>query len=495
MSDLRGEELTAQEIADRAFNLGLLDERQLQQVWGELGSQVAPADDFLRACVRRELLTNYQVEKLVRGDSAGFFFGDYRALYFMGAGSFARVFRAVHRDTGQVVAIKVLRRRFSDSPSQYGQFVREGELGRSLRHPNIVPIYEVYSRGSTHFLVMEFVEGQNLRDFVKTRGKLTADEATRLVTDIANGLQHAFEKNTTHRDLKMTNVLVSSLGNAKIVDFGLAAMEEVSSRDAWVEMPGTRTIDYAALERITGVRKDDTRSDIYFMGCIYYHMLAGKAPLAETKDRSKRLSRQRFEEVVPIQQADSSVPASVAIVVNKAMALDPDRRYQTPDEMVRDLELATRKLQDGTADEEILEDEEVSAARTTPALGHSVMIVESNARLQEVFRENLRGAGFRVLMTSDPKRAQELFYTNTRTAECVLFNAQAMGEAALRAFNRLGENKRTEKVPAMLLLDEPQHAWRKHAKTAEHRVVVLMPIHMKKLQEELLKLVPSKAGS
>jgi DNA-binding response OmpR family regulator len=123
------------------------------------------------------------------------------------------------------------------------------------------------------------------------------------------------------------------------------------------------------------------------------------------------------------------------------------------------------------------------------------MIVESNARLQEVFRENLRQAGFRVLMTSDPKRAQELFYENTRTAECVLFNAQAMGEAALRAFNRLGENKRTEKVRAMLLLDKPQHGWRKHAKTAEHRVVVLMPITMKQLQTELLKLLPSDTGS
>jgi serine/threonine-protein kinase len=499
MAEIPDYEIPAQEVADRAYNLGLLHERQLQLVWAELGSRTVTADDFLQLCVRRELLTNYQVERLIRDEKTGFFFGDYKVLYFMGAGSFARVYRAVHKDSDQVVALKVLRKRFSDSPSQYGQFIREGELGRALRHKNIVPIYEVFSRAKIHFLVMEFVEGRNLRDFVKVRKKVEPEEATRLVIEIAEGLDYAFvERGLTHRDLKMTNVLVSSNGQAKLVDFGLAAIEKGLSNDAWVQMPNARTIDYAALERATGVHKDDTRSDIYFLGCIYYHMLTGKAPLSETRDRARRLSRQRLEEVVPVQQVDPSVPNSVAVVVRNAMDLDPDRRYQAPKQMLAGLQEASRRLREGTADEVVLEPQaEPSAAvqPTTVKEQHSIMVVESNAQLQDVFRDGLRKAGYRVLLTSDPQRALERFLDDSRTAECVLFDAQATGKVALEAFNQLGDEARTNHVPALLLLGKPQQKWRQHAKTAKHRVVMSMPIKMKELRSALAQLIPTETGS
>lgn len=260
---------TAEMIAQRAFDLGLLSERHLQEVWGSFGSRAVDLDDFLQTLVRRELLTNYQVDRLVKGERGGFFFGDYKVLYMVGTGTFARVYRAVHKNTGQIVAVKALRNRFSDSPSQYGLFLREGELGRSLRHTNIVPIYEVHSTGHVHFLVMEFIEGRNLREFVKVRKLIEPAEATRLMIDVCRGLDYAFQQAVTHRDLRMSNVLVSSRGQAKLVDFGLASADEAMNGTFEFDMPTTRTIDYAALERATGVRKDDPRSDIYFAGCIY----------------------------------------------------------------------------------------------------------------------------------------------------------------------------------------------------------------------------------
>ncbi len=344
---------TAEQVAQRAFDLGLLDERQLRDVWGSFGSHNVPIEDFLQTLVRREFMTNYQVERLVKGDRTGFFFGDYRVLYLVGSGTFARVYRAVHRRTGQIVAVKVLRNRYSENRAQAGLFVREGRVGCALRHPNIVPIYEVVSEGKNHFLVMEFIEGRNLREFVRIRKKLDPLEATQMMIGITDGLRYAFETaRLIHRDLKMSNVLVSSRGEAKLVDFGLASMDDTLTDDALADLPNTRTVDYAALERATGVRRDDVRSDIYFLGCIYYNMLTGRPPLIETRDRLLRLSKQRFLDVIPVRKLDPSLPPSVGLVVNKAMMLDPEGRYQSPAAMLADLRAAAKRLAEGRPEAE-----------------------------------------------------------------------------------------------------------------------------------------------
>jgi serine/threonine-protein kinase len=491
---------TASEIADRALDLGLLSERQLQQVWSEFGSHNVSSRDFLQRLIAREYLTNYQVERLLKGERTGFYFGEYKVLYLVGTGTFARVYRAAHRETGQVVAIKVLRRRFSDNPKQADLFIREGNLGRSLSHPNIVPIYDVCSERSTHYLVLEFVEGWSLRELMKIRKKIEPYQATQLTIGIASGLRHAFEQGLTHRDLKMSNVLVSSRGQPKLVDFGLAAIDDKSADDFIGEHTGARAIDYAALERATGVRRDDTRSDIYFLGCIYYHMLVGTPPLPETNDRLQRLSRSRFLEVIPIQDLDPDIPHAVAIVVNKCMALDPTRRYQTPAEVVKDLGIAARQMsleakQKEEQTERERERERMAAKlKQRPKSLRSVMVVESNPKVQDLFRAGLKRAGFRVLLTSDPSRAVERFRQDAKTAHCVVFNAQEIGRSAMVAFNQFAEDARIDAVPAILLVDETQQHLAEEADTAEHRLVLSMPVTMKQLRAALDKLIQSQSG-
>ena len=236
------------------------------------------------------------------------------------------------------------RRRFAEDPEQADRFYREGQMGATLKHPNIVPIMEVVSQGDSHYLVMEFIEGRNLREFIKIRKKFEPAEATRLVADVAAGLAYAFGKGICHRDLKMSNVLVSSRGQAMLVDFGLAAADKNLSDDAIANSPNPRTIDYAGLERATGVRKDDSRSDIYFLGCIFYHMLTGKPPIYETSDRIQRLSKGRFQDVVPILKADPSIPRPIALVVTRADGAQSRRTLSIAGEMLNDLKGAMQKL-------------------------------------------------------------------------------------------------------------------------------------------------------
>lgn len=493
------EDQTAEQIAQRIFDLNLLDTRQLEAVWSEFGTRDVPAGEFLSLLLRRELLTNYQVERMRRGERTGFFYGDYKVLYLVGTGSFARVYRAVHKDTGKVVAVKVLRKRFSDNPVQKEQFLREGEMGTTLRHVNIVPIYEVHSDGRFYFLVMDFIEGRNLREFMKVRQKLEAAEATRLILEISLGLAYAFERGITHRDLKLSNVLISSKGRAQLVDFGLAAIADNITDDAISNHPNPRTIDYAALERTTGVRKDDPRSDIYFAGCIYYNMLTGQSPLCET-DRLHRLSITRFEHIVPINKVEPDLPSTVLLVVKKAMELAPSRRYQTPAEIVSDLQKVSGRL---TSPSGAHPAGDVTSAGMTgvdrdeplsEGASRTVMIVESNPSMQDLFRDRLKKHGYRVLVISDPARALDRLGSKPCPADCVVFSARELGRASLEAYNKLGKLEATKDLPALLLLDRAQGKWKETAVLGSHRTTVMLPLKFREFRRALQRLFSQQAG-
>ncbi|MCA9267723.1 MAG: protein kinase [Planctomycetales bacterium] len=487
---------TAEQFAQRAFDTGVLDERQLDAIWAEFGTRGVDLDEFRNVLLRRELLTNYQVEKLTRGDRSGFFFGDYKVLYLVGTGTFARVFRAVNTSDGRVVAVKVLRSRWSADPEKTEQFLREGRMGAQLRHPCIVPIYEVHSIKKEHFLVMEFVEGQNLRQFVRMREKVETPQALQLAADMCSGLAYAADQGVTHRDMKLSNVLVSSRGKGQLVDFGLAAFDAGDDSSSGPANP--RTIDYAALERATGVRKDDLRSDIYFAGCILYHMLTGQAPLRETRDRTQRLSITRFEEILPITAHLPDLPAPVVAIVSKAMDLNPTRRYQTPAEMVVDLKLAARRIEEAAAHGITLPSAaEVGAATHAETAaqpvahegeGKTVMVVESSIKMQDMLRDALKKFGYRVLVISDPARALARFQDHP-AADCVLFSTHELGKEALDTFNEFGVREQTSGTAALLLLAEKQQGWEALAQRSEHRGVMSMPIRGKQLRETLQRLI------
>jgi serine/threonine-protein kinase len=287
--------------------------------------------------------------------------------------------------------------------------------------------------------------------------------------------------------------MVSSRGQAKLLDFGLAG-NEADSEDWMDDQPNQRTVDYAGLEKATGVRKDDPRSDIYFLGCIYYNLLTGIPPLGESKDRSERRSRSRFANVEPIQTADPSVPRIVAQVVTKSMNLDADARYQTPAEMLTELTTVAKRLAQGTADSpDGSQGGDAMAPHLIPEnLRKRWMIVEANPRMQDLLRETLKKLGYRALITVDPQRALSGFQDNQKPADGVIFSTGQLDEAALEAFQNFAQGTDTQNVPCLLLLDERHADWGIQAKSAlsTHRMLMLMPVRMKQFSAALNSLVP-----
>lgn len=490
-------DLTADELLRRVYARELVTDRQVDKLRAEVGRRNLNADQLVQYMLRKELLTNFQIERIVRDEIDGYFYGDYKVLYMVAAGSFARVYRAVHRTTNQVVALKVLRKRYCDDHDHVDQFYREGLLGVGLRHPHIVRVLDVFSKGRVNFFTMEFVEGRNLREFLRARKVVSPLEATKIISQVCDALNFALTKGVWHRDLKLTNVLISSSGETRLIDFGLAGKGE---KDESEEAVSQRTIDYAGLEKNTNSKRDDPRSDLYFVGSIYYHMLTGKPALLETRDRSARVARSRFENVVPIHVVDSSLPHVVVSIVNRAMQLDVERRYQTPGEMLVDLHIAMERLQKGEADSPDGANVEISreerqrlafVARTSKRQP-TVMVIEPRPEVQDLFRGALKKMGYRVLITRDAERALGQFSDTKQPADCVLFGTSEDGEQSLEAFVRFAEGEFTNQIPAAVLLDE------RHAGSApklqgvlnDRRVIVPLPIKMRGLRETVAKLLP-----
>jgi serine/threonine-protein kinase len=221
-------------------------------------------------------------------------------------------------------------------------------------------------------------------------------------------------------------------------------------------------------------------------------MLTGQAPLLETRDPLQRLSKQRFLDVVAIQEVAPALPHWVTMVVNKAMALDPERRYQSPSAMLADLHLAARQMagKEAAAPAAAAPADDSGIGRgAPPGPQRAVMIVESNQRMQDIYREGLKRAGYRVLLTADAGRAVSRFQQDATAADCVLFAAGEVGTPALESFNQLGEDRRTKAIPALLLLDENQRDWAKKARVADHRKVLVLPLTMKQLRAALAGLI------
>src|SRR5262245_10067718 len=322
--------ISPEQLIQRMSDAGLMDARQIESLWAEIGTRDVSLEKVTGLLLRKELLTNYQLERLMKGERGGYFYGDNKVLYLAGTGTFARVYRAVHAKTSRIVCVKALRKRFRDDKSMCEQFLREGKIGMQLRHPCIVPIYEVLEQPSPS-LVMEFVEGSNLREFQRMRKKLSPLESLRLTVDILSGLVYAFQQGMTHRDLKMSNVLVTSRGRAKLVDFGLAGLQ--GNNPSGSEETNPRTIDYAALERASNCKNNDPRSDLFFVGVMLYNMIAGTSPIGDSKDRISRLSSGRFLNIKPIQQHEQNIPGRLAAFIMRSLELSPEKRYGSAQEM------------------------------------------------------------------------------------------------------------------------------------------------------------------
>ncbi len=276
----------------------------------------------------------------------------YRVLGELGRGGMGSVFKAEHLLMERTVALKVIQPHLIQRPDAVERFRREVKAAARLEHPNIVRAYDAEQAGNSHFLVMEFIEGDSLAEVVENRGPLPVTDACRYIRQAAKGLQHAFEQGMVHRDVKPANLMLTRDGQVKILDFGLARFASESGPAASFRFSGTQepaadgtltsagafmgTPDYAAPEQATNAHAADTRADVYSLGCALYHLLAGRPPFGGGS-LAQKMAYHLHSKPTPLAQLRPDVPAELATVLDRMMAKKPSERYQTPAEVVRAL--------------------------------------------------------------------------------------------------------------------------------------------------------------
>jgi len=302
--------------------------------------------------------------------------GRYEIISRIGGGGMALVYKAHDVLLNRKVAVKVLRQQFVHDEEFIRRFRREAQSAASLSHPNVVSIYDVGQEDDVHYIVMEYVEGSNLNEMIHDRAPLQPEEAVHIAAQICDALENAHQNQIIHRDIKPHNILIGKNGRVKVTDFGIARAVTASTITQTGSVVGS--VHYFSPEHAKGTPTGE-KSDLYSLGIVLYQMLTGKLPFHGESPISVALKHLQETFVEP-RAINSLIPQSVENVILRAMRKNPNERYSSAGEMLRDLEscLSPERLHEPKATFVSAPDsDDLTATRVMPAIRQSAAAVRA----------------------------------------------------------------------------------------------------------------------
>lgn len=260
--------------------------------------------------------------------------GRYEILELIGIGGMADVYLANDITTGRKVAVKILKEEYLTNEDFKRRFRNESKAIALLSHPNIVKIYDVSFGDRVQFIVMEYVPGITLKEYIQQQGKVGWKETVHFTVQILRALQHAHDNGIVHRDVKPQNVMLLQDGTVKVMDFGIARFARENGRTISEKAIGS--VHYISPEQARGEVADE-RSDIYSVGILMYELLTGQLPFDGESPVAIALKQMQAEAKRP-RELNPDIPEGLEEIVMRAMKKDPDLRYQSASEMLRDID-------------------------------------------------------------------------------------------------------------------------------------------------------------
>ena len=260
--------------------------------------------------------------------------GRYELTDLVGEGGMANVYRASDVLDNRVVAVKILKNEYSESEEFQRRFRDESKAIAMMSHPNIVKIYDMGFSDKMQYIVMEYIDGITLKDYIDSEHVLNWKDAVHFVVQILRALQHAHNRGIVHRDIKPQNIMLLTDGTIKVMDFGIAKFAREESRTATDQAIGT--VHYISPEQARG-DVTDAKSDLYSVGVMFYEMLTGRKPFDTDNPVSIAVMHMQNVAVRP-RDINPNIPSGLEEIIMHAMEKDASKRYQTAAEMIRDIE-------------------------------------------------------------------------------------------------------------------------------------------------------------
>ncbi len=313
----------------------------------------------------------------------------YEIIRKIGDGGMAFVYEAKDRLLNRIVAVKVLRPEFVDDEEFLAKFKREAEAVANISHPNIVNVYDVGCDGRVNYIVMEYVDGQNLKEIIKNEGTLDEYTALDITKQIAKALGAAHKKGVIHRDIKPHNILISSEGrNVKVADFGIAKAATNSTMTNIGSIIGS--VHYFSPEQAKG-KPVKNNADLYSLGIVLYEMLLGKVPFKG--DSPISIALQHINEDIEFSLDEKTqIPQSIRTLIKKLTEKDPDDRYQSSEEVIEDIEYIEQNI-----DLDFIKQYDDFATRRIPP----VEVVDNSNKFKTLGKEQKREAKEEAFVQSE----------------------------------------------------------------------------------------------
>ena len=375
-------------------------------------NEIDSLQDLLPRLVECSLLTQFQADRVGSGKTFGLIVNNYRVLARLGAGTMGVVFKAEHVRLRKPVAIKILAPSYDQDERILSRFFAEIRAIARLQHPNIVAAIDAGSTAEVglgsptlHYLVMEYVPGQDLEEYVVDNGPISVTKACEVMYQVASALEESHRHQLVHRDLKPSNVRITPDGQAKLLDFGLTR-----HRQNRLTEPGllVGTIDYMAPEQAQDSSKVDIRADLYGLGGILYWCLTGKIPFPSDGSLTQSLTRRQTDPPPTLRKIRPDLPAELDVVLSKLLAVRPEDRYPNPRQAMRALLPFLKEEQ-----AEYVQLQEEGAAPVASAVkARKILIVDDEPVIRSLCRYALQSDDLKFEEAGDGKQALEMLRAN-----------------------------------------------------------------------------------
>lgn len=398
--------------------------------------------------------------------------GRYEIQEIIGVGGMSVVYKAYDNVDDRIVAVKILKDEFADDAEFVRRFKNESKAIAVLSHPNIVKVYDVSFGEKLQYIVMEYVDGITLKEYILKQRLITWNDAVFFTTQILKALQHAHDKGIVHRDIKPQNIMLLPTGNIKVTDFGIARFSRTETKTLTENAIGS--VHYISPEQAKGEFTDE-RADIYSLGVVFYEMLAGEVPFEADSAVSVALM-QLQKDPKKLTEINPDIPLGIEQICIHAMQKNPDDRYQTATEMLLDLEAVIRNPK-ATFDYTYFVDKEPTKyVISEDGVGSSVDSADTEDDFEEEYEEYI-----------DPNRKKKITFAivlgvivlacaivglvkfitqglNTDTAILQSFEGQMYDDLVSSKeyeYEFIAEYKQTDEVPAGTVLSQSPAAGEK----------------------------------